>query len=187
MAPEKKSGKATPKPHPTSPGLQKGRLSNPTQPGSWSAPTGPQAAGQAGGDNYIDGPRVGEVRRKVNVVNPEDNPSQQILVGLEGPMIKFDGNKDGLGGDDRRFAKLLCDTMFKAQPGLKENTHLTEDVLFLEAMSVIESVRTLNMPYVDQIREIVYRMKKTMIAAINEAKDKEGDHADDESVSLTAM
>jgi hypothetical protein len=187
MAPGKKSGKAKPKFHPTSPGLQNGRLNDPTQPGSWSAPTGPQAAGQASDGEYLEGPRVGEVRRKVNVVNPEDNPPQHILVGPEEPMIKFDGNKDGLGDDDRRFAKLLCDTMFKAQPELKENTYLTEDVLFLEAMSLIESVRTLNMPYVDQTREIVYRMKKTMIAALNEAKDKEEDHADDESVSLTAM
>lgn len=127
-----------------------------------------------------------EVKKGVNVDSHEEDPPAYFLVGPRGPIARVDQNKHGLGDDDSMFAKLLCDTMIEAQPALRGNTYLTEDALALIAMNVIRDVRALDIPYAEQPKEIIYRLKEPMIQALNEAKAKELEHAHNESVTLTA-
>lgn len=158
---------------------------NPSSISSLSASTGLGEAYHASNSCYANATRVVEVKKEVDVDNPRDDPPAYVLVGPKGYIAQVDLNKHGLGDDDPMFAKLLCDTMVEAQPELRNNKYLTGDVIMQITMKSIRDVRALDIPYENQPREVIHRLKGPMVQALREAKARELEHADNEAAKFT--
>ncbi len=182
MIPVNQSGNVEPSSRAPSPGGQSSRFNNSSPISSSSALPGLGAAHQAKGGSYVDGTAVLKASRGVNDDDPEDQVPEYCEIGPGGRVVRIDNDKHGLGDDDSWFAKLLLGSIIQAQPALRGNTSMTEDVLFLRTLSAIRDVKALNMPHADQPKEVIYRLKEPMIQAIKEAKVRGLESAENESV-----